>query len=238
MNRKTLRVVGLVWGWCGERHWAGCIGADFEQRSILFIVLLMTTHSSISRASSGNIGVDIALVAVFAALIAAMALLPAIPVGPLGVPITLQNLAVYIVALVLGARRAPLAVLLYLVVGLLGLPIFARGGAGVGVLAGPSAGYLLGYIPAALCTGLVAYSVVRKRRVGFSAVLGMFLATCVGLIIITGCGIVGMMLNAHLSFGAAVGAAAIYLPGDLIKGVIASLVAVAVHRAFPRLSLS
>ncbi len=231
MNRKTLRVVGLVWGWCGERHWAGCIGADFEQRSILFIVLLMTTHSSISRASSGNIGVDIALVAVFAALIAAMALLPAIP-------ITLQNLAVYIVALVLGARRAPLAVLLYLVVGLLGLPIFARGGAGVGVLAGPSAGYLLGYIPAALCTGLVAYSVVRKRRVGFSAVVGMFLATCVGLIIITGCGIVGMMLNAHLSFGAAVGAAAIYLPGDLIKGVIASLVAVAVHRAFPRLSLS
>ncbi len=201
----------------------------------------MMTHFSASQtpaASSRSTGVDIALVAVFAALIAAMALLPAIPVGPLGVPITLQNLAVYIVALVLGARRASLAVVLYLVVGLLGMPIFARGGAGVGVLAGPSAGYLLGYIPAAFCTGLVASSAIRKRRSGFSAGVGMFLATCVGLIIITACGIVGMMLNAHLSPAAAVSAAAIYLPGDLIKGVIASLVAVAVHRAFPRLSMN
>ncbi|MBM7050585.1 biotin transporter BioY [Rothia sp. ZJ1223] len=194
---------------------------------------MSSTHTSARPTSAGT---SIALVAVFAALIAACALLPAIPIGPVGVPITLQTLGVYIAMLVLGPRRGAAACTLYLIAGFIGLPVFARGGSGVGVLAGPSAGYLLSYPVAAAVAGLVGYMLIRKYRAHLAGFFGQFAATCIALLIITGMGIVGMMVNAHLTLGAAFSAAIIYIPGDLIKGVLAALVAVAVHRAFPQLA--
>lgn len=194
--------------------------------------------STVSSSRSASTGTDIALVAVFAALIAVCALLPAIPVGPVGVPITLQNFGVYCAMLVLGPWRGTAACALYIVAGLAGLPIFARGGSGVGVLAGPSAGYLISYPIAAAIAGAVGYMLIRKHRNGFAAIAGQFAATCVALLVITGMGIGGMMINADLTLQAAFSAAIIYIPGDLIKGVIASLVAVAVHRAFRSLAAS
>ena len=82
---------------------------------------------------------DLALIAVFAALIAAFSLTPAIPITG-GVPITLQTLAVVLAGLVLGPWRGFLATLLYLAVGFAGLPVFAGGAAGLAVLAKPSVG--------------------------------------------------------------------------------------------------
>ncbi len=187
-------------------------------------------------ARSTSTGMNIALVAVFAALIAACALMPAIAVGPVGVPITLQTLGVYIALLVLGPWRGGAACALYLIAGFIGLPVFAGGSSGVGSLAGPSAGYLLSYPVAGVVAGFVAYLLIRKFRTGFAGFFGQFVATCVALVVITGMGIAGMMINGHLSFGAAFAAAIIYIPGDLIKGVVASLISVAVHRAFRQLA--
>ena len=78
---------------------------------------------------------DLGLIAVFAALVAASALIAAIPVGGLGVPITLQTLAVMLTGLALGPGRAFAAVGLYLLLGFAGLPIFSGGRSGLGVLA-------------------------------------------------------------------------------------------------------
>lgn len=192
--------------------------------------------TTISRTHSTSTGTNIALVSVCAALIAACALLPAIPVGPVGVPITLQTLGVYCALLILGPWRGAASCALYIIAGLIGLPIFARGGSGIGVLAGPSAGYLLAYPVAALIAGFVSYSLIRKYRTGVSGFIGQFTATCVALIVITVMGIAGMMLNAGLSFQAAVSAAILYLPGDLIKGALAAIIALAVHRAFRSLA--
>ncbi|MDO4898929.1 MAG: biotin transporter BioY [Rothia sp. (in: high G+C Gram-positive bacteria)] len=194
----------------------------------------MTT--STTPAATKNTGRDLALIAVFAAFIAVCALLPAIPVGPLGVPITLQTLAIYTAALILGGRRATLAVTLYLVAGLLGLPVFARGGAGFGVIATPSFGYLLGFIPGALLAGSLSYSFWRKRSASGKQWLWQALAALAGFAVIQIFGIGGMMVNASLSFGAAASAAALYIPGDLIKCAAAVMVALAVHRAFPQLT--
>lgn len=194
----------------------------------------MTSPSVSSRSTST--GTDIALVAVFAALIAACALLPAIPVGPVGVPITLQNLGVYCAMLILGPWRGGAACLLYLLAGFIGLPIFARGGSGIGILAGPTAGYLIAYPIAAVVAGAVGYAMIRKYRSGARGFAGQFLATCFALVIITTLGVGGMMLNAHLSLSAAAGAAVIYIPGDLLKGIVASIIALAVHRAFKQLA--
>lgn len=178
---------------------------------------------------------DIALVAVFAALIAALTLAPAIPVGPLGVPITLQTLGVALTALVLGARRGGLAVLVYVVVGLAGLPVFARFSGGLGALAAPSAGYLLAFPVAALVTGALATLVLRRTN----RARGVWLFGCAlaGSFLVTHpAGILGMMINGHLSLQAAALADLAYWPGDLVKSAIAAAIAVGILKAFPALA--
>jgi biotin transport system substrate-specific component len=105
---------------------------------------------------------DIGLIAVFAALVAASTLIPGIPVGALGVPITLQTLTVILTGLVLGGGRGFAAVGLYTLLGFAGLPIFSGGRSGLGILATPSAGYIIAFPLAAAATGWLAAIVIRK----------------------------------------------------------------------------
>lgn len=175
---------------------------------------------------------DLALIAVFAALIAAFSLMPAIPVG-VGVPITLQTLAVVLSGLVLGPWRGFLATLLYLVVGFAGLPVFAGGSAGLAVLAKPSVGYLLAFPFGALVAGYIARLVVDWR--GAKQYLGFFLAGMAASVLIHAAGIAGLMVVLHLPFTTAFLVDLVYWPGDVAKMFVASAIAVAVHRAFPAL---
>ncbi|GAA3695433.1 biotin transporter BioY [Zhihengliuella alba] len=181
---------------------------------------------------------DVAFIAVFAALLAVLALLPAIPVGPLGVPITLQTLGMALCGLILGAWRGAAAVLLYVVVGLAGLPVFAQFSGGLGVLAGPTAGYLLAFPLNALITGAVATRVLARRPArGPRAFLLLVLACLAGSFLATHpLGIVGMSLNAQLPLAQAALYDLPYWPGDLVKCAIAAVVALTVFKAFPRLA--
>lgn len=174
---------------------------------------------------------DLALVAVFAALIAAFSLTPAIPVGP--VPVTLQTLAVVLAGLVLGPWRGFLATLLYLAVGFAGLPVFAGGAAGLAVLAKPSVGYLLAFPVGALVAGALARLFVSWR--GARQYLGLFLAGLAASLVIHASGIVGLVLTVKLPLQQAFLTDLIFWPGDLAKMFAAAAVAVAVHRAFPAL---
>lgn len=175
---------------------------------------------------------DLALVAVFAALIAAFSLTPAIPIG-VGVPITLQTLAVVLAGLVLGPWRGFLATLLYLAVGFAGLPVFAGGAAGVAGLTKPSVGYLLAFPLGALVAGALARLFVGWT--GAKQYLGLFLAGLAGSVVIHAAGIVGLMVVLQLSLSAAFLADLPFWPGDVAKMFAASAVAVAVHKAFPAL---
>src|SRR4051794_35637598 len=146
---------------------------------------------------------DLGLIAVFAALIAGSALIAAIPVGGLGVPITLQTLAVMLTGLALGAGRAFAAVGLYLLLGFAGLPIFSGGRSGLGVLAGPSAGYILGFLLAATTVGWLTVVVLRRTatRTGRLRPILLFAAAMVSSIVfVHGLGVLGMMVNARLDF--------------------------------------
>lgn len=171
--------------------------------------------------------------AVFAALIAAFSLTPAIPLG-VGVPITLQTLAVSLAGLVLGPWRGFLATLLYVAVGLAGLPVFAQGGAGVATLAMPAAGYLVSFPFMALVSGWGAAVFVRRGRTRLS---GKLIASALAgsLLVNQPAGIAGIVVNAHVSWSAALVAGLAFVPGDVVKCVLAGLVAAAVHRAFPAL---
>jgi len=180
---------------------------------------------------------DLALVAVFAALIAAVtAWVPGISVPGSSVPITLQTMMIGLAGMVLGAKRACAATLLYLLVGFAGLPVFANNLSGLGVLSKPSAGYLISFPFYALLVGaLSTWSVRRQRR---WAVLGLAIAGLLGsVLLVHPLGIVGLMRNLHISFAKAWAIDVIYWPGDIIKTVVAAIIAVSVHRAFPMLAL-
>jgi len=176
---------------------------------------------------------SLALISVFAALIAASAIVPGIPVGSIGVPITLQTLAITVTGLILGRSRAAAAVALYLLLAFAGLPIFSGGRAGLAVLAGGSAGYIVGFLLAALLVGMAAEHIIRRlpaKRRG----LWFFLAAVVVTVVASHLpGVLGMMVNLKLSWEAAFASDLIFYPGDFLKDALASGAAVAAHRAFP-----
>lgn len=177
-----------------------------------------------------NAATDIALIAGFAALIAVLAILPAITVaGP--VPITLQTFGVLLAGAVLGPVRGFLAVALYIAVGAAGLPVFSGGAAGIAVLQGPSAGYLFGMPFAAALCGFIISRLPRHR---LRSAIWIFAAGMAGSIVFNhSLGIIGLHLRAGLSWSDAWKVDIVFWPGDVIKNVLMALVATAVHRAFP-----
>ena len=178
-------------------------------------------------------GGDLAYVAVFAALIAVLAIVPGFNIGP--VPFTLQTVGVGLAGLCLGAWRGFSAVLLYLLVGAAGLPVFARGGAGLASFAGPTGGYLLAFPLAALLAGFVA-TMALKRGLSASTPVIFFLGLLLGrYLIILPLGVVGMMRAGGMDFGKALGIDMAFWVSDAIKNVVVVILAYAVHRAFPRL---
>ena len=107
-------------------------------------------------------------------VLAAMAQV-AVPIGP--VPVSGQTLGVFLVGIALGPAHAVAAVVAYLAQGLSGLPVFAGGTAGPAVLIGPTAGYLIGFIPAAWIAGQISAQRVERRPAIAAATL--VLATAV-----------------------------------------------------------
>ncbi len=175
---------------------------------------------------------DLALIAVFAALIAAFSVVPGVPVGP--VPITLQTLAVILSGLVLGPWRGFAATSLYLLVGFAGLPVFAGGTGGLGVLAKPSIGYLLSFPIAALVAGALAQRLAGPGRRG--RFLWLFLSGFgASVLVIHPAGILGLMLVAKMTLATAITTDLIFWPGDVVKNLVAAAIAIAVHKAFPAL---
>ena len=177
---------------------------------------------------------SLALVAVFAAFIAVLGPL-SIPIAGVPVPLSLGPLAIYVTALVLGGIRAFAATSLYVLMGCLGLPIFAQGGSGFGSLAGPTGGYLIGYPFGALAAGMVAYLVVRRRLNPALTVILLAAAAMIGFVTLSTGGLIGLIFNGRMSFEKAGIVISFALP-DSAKAIVAALAAAAVHRAFPALA--
>jgi biotin transport system substrate-specific component len=177
---------------------------------------------------------DLTQAAVFAALIAALGLPGTMTVGPSGVPITLQTLGVMLAGSILGPRKGVLAVALFAILAIAGLPILAGARTGLVSLASPTAGFFVGWLPAVFVIGALTAMMIPRYRV----VWGILINIVGGMVVIYAFGTVGLMIRADLSWWAALSTNGIYIPGDIAKAVITGFVAAQVHRARPGLITS
>jgi biotin transport system substrate-specific component len=174
---------------------------------------------------------SIALVSLFAALLAVFGLIPKIDL-PLGVPITLQTLGVMLAGCLLGPKRALQAVLLFLCAVTLGLPLLSGGRGGLGVFMAPSAGYLIGWPVGAFLTGWVMSTLPRSTPKHAAA--SAFVASSVGgLLAVHAMGVLGLVKMAHLSWTQAFFGTLVFVPGDLLKCAVCAMVVHTVARGLP-----
>jgi biotin transport system substrate-specific component len=171
---------------------------------------------------------------VFTALMAALTAVGAfirIPVGP--VPITLQFLFTAMAGILLGPRWGALSQLVYVALGLVGVPIFTQGG-GFGYVFQPSFGFLLGLIPCAWLIGLIAQKHTKPLALAGACVAGLAVLYLIGV------PYMALILNVYLGKGmdtSAILSAGMlpFLPGDALKILVASLLCPVLRRRLPPL---
>ncbi len=165
------------------------------------------------------------LTSLFSALIIVGAYLR-FPIPP--VPITLQTLFVLLSGFLGGPSLALASTAIYLLLGAIGLPVFSSGG-GLGMLLGPTGGFLLGLLPAAFLAGLAgAYKAKAEhpRTYTMRCLLGGFIATLVVYLI----GVPYLKMVANLSWKVAIQAGMLpFIPGDMLKLLIATHLAGTLH---------
>ncbi|HEY0122331.1 MAG TPA: biotin transporter BioY [Rhizobium sp.] len=179
---------------------------------------------------------DLVLSALFAAIIVALGLLPPIPIGIIAVPITAQSLGVMLAGVVLGAKRGAIAVLIVVVLVSIGLPVLSGGRGGLSVFAGPTAGFFVGWAFAAYVTGYLSERLVKAEQTGIAQGIGFFIASVIGgVVVLYAFGIGWLAIAANIGFSKAFLGSMAFVPGDIVKAVVAALVGRAVMAGYPLL---
>lgn len=145
------------------------------------------------------------------------------------VPISLCTLAIYFVISVLGMKLGTISVVIYILLGLVGLPVFSGFSGGAGKLFGPTGGYIIGYIFMALISGFFIDK--WSGRNGFANKLIAFVGMLLGTAICYLFGTVWLAYQLTLDFPAALAMGVLpYIPFDLIKIIIAMLLGCQIHK--------
>ena len=184
------------------------------------------------------------LCALFAALIAICSQIM-IPLPFTPVPINLALLAVWVCGGTLGAKRGAIAVIVYILLGAIGAPVFVGFQGGLGILSGPTGGYIAGYLPAVVVIGLLyrnAFFPGKNNPAragdnaarGWKAAAGIFLSIAKGLPALIVCYALGTAWFIILT-GMGLGAALLmcvapFVPGDILKLAAAALICEALRK--------
>ncbi|MBQ8525111.1 MAG: biotin transporter BioY [Clostridia bacterium] len=151
----------------------------------------------------------------------------AVPVGT--VPVTLAVFAVLLAAVVLGSKKAAVAVGVYILLGLVGLPVFSYGKSGFPVIFGPTGGYLWSYFLMALIAGFFSVGSRAKHKFAFS-LIGCFLAVDVCYL----CGTVQFVLLTHTGVYEALAVCVLpFIVVDIIKCFCAVLLGLKIRKKLP-----
>lgn len=179
----------------------------------------------------------ISFIALFAAIICIGCFLR-IPLGP--VPIVLQNALCILTSAILGSFLGGIPTALFLFAGLIGLPVYAGGTSGIAVWAGPTGGFLLGYLLGAVVTGFIAgRPSVSDKKFSWKNLIRITIAIFAGMVILYVPGIIhfarwaekaGRIPADKTAFAYTMAACVItYIPGDLLKIVVAIPVALKIR---------
>lgn len=171
---------------------------------------------------------QIAVIGVMTAVICILAPF-SLPIGP--VPISFTNLAIYIALYVLGMKRGTISYLIYLLIGLVGVPVFSGFTGGPQKLFGPTGGYLIGFIPMAVIAGIVIDKCMKKW---YFCLFAMIAGTWVCYLF----GTAWLAFQANMTFKAALAAGVIpFIIEDLIKMVLALLIGPQIHKQLVKAQL-
>ena len=164
---------------------------------------------------------DIAIISVAAAMICVLSPI-SIPIGD--VPISLATFIIYLIAAILGPKKGTISVLVYILVGIIGVPVFSNYRAGISVIVGVTGGYIVGFIPLALLTGIFTYKFKNKI---WMYPIGMILGTIVCYFI----GTVWYMFNTNNNLISSLLVCVVpFLLFDLIKIVLSSVLAYLINK--------
>jgi biotin transport system substrate-specific component len=163
---------------------------------------------------------------VFASLFAALTAVGAyiqipIPFSPL--PVTLQVFFVLLAGSMLKSKWGGLSIIVYTLLGIAGLPVFAGGSSGMGVLFGPTGGYIIGFILAAYTVGKLSE---KAENAGKSSLLINVINMSAGVLVIYTCGFIQLMFVSEIGPGTALALGVVpFLPGEIVKTGVAAYIA-------------
>lgn len=160
--------------------------------------------------------------ALMTAIICVLGLVPGIPLPIMPVPIVLQNIGIFLAGIILGKKYGALSVIVFLLLAAAGLPVLSGGRGGIGVFAGPSAGFLFLYPVVAFGIGFVRDQYFNK--INFAVLFVTTLVIGVLFLDIVGTIIMGFII--HIPVSKAFLLSFTFMPGDIIKAIIASLIGI------------
>nr|WP_106779708.1 biotin transporter BioY [Lysinibacillus timonensis] len=162
------------------------------------------------------------VITAFAAAIIAVLAQVSIPL-PMGVPITGQTLAVGLVVTILGTKFGTLAVFIYILLGAIGMPVYSGLSGGLGVLVGPTGGYIIGFLAQAFIQGLY------MDKLGYNY-FHSIISNLIGMVVTLAFGTAWLKFAASLSWEAAfMGGVAPFIVLGIVKAVIAAWVGILVR---------
>ena len=161
---------------------------------------------------------DLIIIALFAALIGVSAyIIIPIPFSP--VPITAQTLIVMLTGCILGVMHSATTLLIFLLLGAIGLPVFSKGQSGFGTILGPTGGYLIGFLIAAVVISLLTKNKNSYKRYLTANVIG-------GIFVIYTIGVIWLSISSDIGIKKAFFVGAVpFIPGDILKVIFASFLA-------------
>jgi len=164
-----------------------------------------------------------------AMMVAILAVLAQISIPmPSQVPLTLQTAGIILAGLILGSQKGVLTVLVYIILGAVGAPVFAAGRAGLGVVAGPTGGFFAGFV---LAVFLIGWFLKEN-----SSLIKSYLIVALATLMIIACGVIYYSIWAKISLPASFLAVGLpFLPGDVIKLLIFTPLGLAVRKALSKI---
>ena len=183
----------------------------------------MSANTKVAEGSKNNVR-ELVTIALLAAVLCILAPL-SIPIGP--VPISLTNLVLYFFVFIVGTRRTSIAFIIYMLLGMVGLPVFSGFSGGLGKLVGPTGGYIIGFLPMVIVMGLFLEK-HRKASVKNIILNSIVMEVCTWIPYLLGTA--WLAYSAKMTFTAALAVGVLpFIVEDLIKMVLAAIMAPGIH---------